>query len=604
MDVSGGGVMAVLMTLTSSSRTAAMFIQDGMIDVQVCRQTRIYAQQRVVGMSTKSITCGQVLIDMKTRITSYGPHNGIIVHYGIQQEPSMFWPYVLNAPPNSPAIQRNDTARTFATIHCPTIAEAKGDNGGNKSASPASNAHYQSTAEDEISNDNFKAFEQLRLNVFETDPLMAQIASTSSSNYKSDSGRTISQISKGRVSSTRKPRIVAENVDYHRDIEKASKNDISNQNMREQELTSTTRIDSNLIPIKESFKRTAISYNDHHTDEVAKYDYNQIEKEFANDLSLRKFSSVKIDQKMIDKFTKGQRTSDRDRRFLEHLTSSFAPPSNHQRKQCRSTPNLCEVQFDQREVPEQLYHLYETQDAFGNLLQQFETENEIKEQIPPRSSSLNLSTYHDEKHGDFMQNFGLPLIPENLTQRLRFKEDNHRESEYLHHHSQPSTEIFNDADILRYTCDSLYAPSVLIPTSSNKVQESVISTKSDEIEISADVIKNVPPEKTALEYSEVPVEIPPAMNSQQLMVINEEKEKPSRQKSVKKTENFESTLEELKCSDTDIYSIRSGEVISIKPILHTLSRKSSLRKKVRFPIESPRVIALEHRLLIDDFHPL
>lgn len=107
---------------------------------------------------------GQVLINMKTKITSYGPHNGIIVHYGVQQEPNMFWPCTLNGAPNSLSSQRFDAAPTFATIHWPTI-EDSGDDRRNKGTPCMSNRYYHLTDENGTSSN---VFEKVRLNVFET----------------------------------------------------------------------------------------------------------------------------------------------------------------------------------------------------------------------------------------------------------------------------------------------------------------------------------------------------------------------------------------------------------------------------------------------------
>lgn len=119
-------------------------------------------------MPVEGIPCDQVHIDMKTRITSYGPHDGIIVCCGVQQGPSMFWPYMLNDPSNSRSIQQFDAAPTFPIIHWPTAAENTDDNRRDKSASHMSNQYYQLTAKDGVSHDNNDALEKVRLNIFET----------------------------------------------------------------------------------------------------------------------------------------------------------------------------------------------------------------------------------------------------------------------------------------------------------------------------------------------------------------------------------------------------------------------------------------------------
>lgn len=140
---------------------------------------------------------------------------------------------------------------------------------------------------------------------------------------------------------------------------------------RDEEPTSTSRIDSNAIQMKESLTTMSSQhYNDHRSDEVTKYDYNQIDKEFANDLFVRNIPSMTTDPKIIGKCTNRQRTSSKERRFLEYLVGSSPYSSNHQQQLCRNWPDLCEVQSNHRNVPEQLYHLYETQDAFGNLIEQ------------------------------------------------------------------------------------------------------------------------------------------------------------------------------------------------------------------------------------------
>ncbi|CAG9534087.1 unnamed protein product [Cercopithifilaria johnstoni] len=584
-------------------------------------------------MPIEDIAHSQVFIDMKTKITSYGPHDGIIVHCGIQQEPNMFWPYILNNAPNPLSIQPFDVAvPTFATIHSPSIIENNGDNRDNKRNKSVSyqmpNQYYQLTAKDGISHDNFNAFEKERLNIVEMNPMIDKIRSsdmalTSDGNYKLDPNSTTSQMSNGGVSSMRKlPTTIAQKVNYHRDVGKAAKNDALNYNMRPESMlnpwrneqpTSTARLDSNFIPMKESFKKTARSYeqcSDHHSNEVAKYDYNQIEEEFANDLYLRKIPSMTINTEVIDENTSGQRTS--NSRFLGHLVGSFAHPSNYQQQQYRNIRNICEVKSNHRKVPEQLFHLYETRDAFGNLLEQFKVKIEMSEEIQPGLLSLNapkkcLSTDYDENNRNFAENFGLSLIPEKFTAKSRLKDDKHTKSlpQYFQHYSQPSTDIFNDTNILRHVCYSPYVrsalPTSLIPISLKKVQDSVTGTKSSGIDISANRIRNDFPEKTISEHSNVSMKICPTMNFQQLKVADEKR--PYRQELVeKKEENLGNTLEELRNCDTNTYSIRSAGTIPIKSILHISPGKSNLRKKVRFPMEWPR--ALDHRLLIDDLYSI
>ncbi|MCP9260856.1 hypothetical protein DINM_004130 [Dirofilaria immitis] len=60
-------------------------------------------------MSVKD-TARQMFIGMKTKIISYGPHNGIVVHCGIQQGPEMFWPCILNDTAKSLSSRQFDVA--------------------------------------------------------------------------------------------------------------------------------------------------------------------------------------------------------------------------------------------------------------------------------------------------------------------------------------------------------------------------------------------------------------------------------------------------------------------------------------------------------------
>lgn len=58
------------------------------------------------------------------------------------------------------------------------------------------------------------------------------VAATSGDDYKSGSDRITAQIPTSDISNTRKPLMTMQNVDYHRDVERAAKNEILNQNMR------------------------------------------------------------------------------------------------------------------------------------------------------------------------------------------------------------------------------------------------------------------------------------------------------------------------------------------------------------------------------------
>lgn len=237
-------------------------------------------------------------------------------------------------------------------------------------------------------------------------------------------------------------------------------------------------------------------------------------------------------------------------------------------------------------------------------------EIEKSEQAFSRLSPLNVSKKHistdyDEKNKNFVKNFSLPIIPENFTLESRLKSDRYMKSlpKYLQHYSQPSTNIFNDTDILRHVCDSLHVQSVLptsmLSTSLKKVQDSFICAKSDENDIFADRIKNVLSETSISEYSEVPMKISSITASQQLNMIADKR--PCRHELMEKEGNLKNASDELRSSDMDMYSIRNARTIPIKPILHMSSRKRTVKKKVRFPSQWPKVIALEHhRLFIDD----
>ncbi|OZC04887.1 hypothetical protein X798_08157 [Onchocerca flexuosa] len=533
---------------------------------------------------------GQVFIDMKTRITSYGPHNGIIVHCGIQQEPDKSWPYIRNDAANTLSSQPFDVAPPVpATVHWPTVEDSNDNRSDAKTCrSRIPNQYYPLIVADGTSSDNFNLID--RLNVFETNPVLAELrsldtGSISDGNYKSNSSGTVSKISKNDVS--KRLSTNAQNVDVSHwtapSTKKAVKKEVSNQIM---------------------------------SNEVAKYDYNQIEKESARDHPfLEEISLVKNDPEIIGESTNGCAVHQQKiirRGFSEHLAGLSTYTSNQQYQQCKSIPDLCQVQSNHREVPEQLYHLYETQDAFGNPLAQLEMEAEMNEQILSPLSSLdiskNLNTDHDEHDKNLMKNFGLPLILEHFSPESRLESGNHTKQplECLQQYSQPSIDIFNDVDILRNACASQCVRSV-IPISLNKMQESVVHIP-DEIKnlnfISADETKNIL-KKTASEHSEVfPTKIPSTTNSGQLKVTAERR---SEKQLMEKEGNLENIFEKLKSCDMDtekntelqkLDNTRSAITTSLKPILHMSTRKSSLSKKVRFPAERPQVIALDHRLFL------
>ncbi|VDO30302.1 unnamed protein product [Onchocerca flexuosa] len=626
---------------------------------------------------------GQVFIDMKTRITSYGPHNGIIVHCGIQQEPDKSWPYIRNDAANTLSSQPFDVAPPVpATVHWPTVEDSNDNRSDAKTCrSRIPNQYYPLIVADGTSSDNFNLID--RLNVFETvrfaftfsefshhslsklalchkianveifwllwnfitedamnkkvlmnpisisdkcyNPVLAELrsldtGSISDGNYKSNSSGTVSKISKNDVS--KRLSTNAQNVDVSHwtapSTKKAVKKEVSNQIMRlqsvahsrkDEQCTSVIQINSNFTPMKQSLKKQQQIAN-------IKYDYNQIEKESARDHPfLEEISLVKNDPEIIGESTNGCAVHQQKiirRGFSEHLAGLSTYTSNQQYQQCKSIPDLCQVQSNHREVPEQLYHLYETQDAFGNPLAQLEMEAEMNEQILSPLSSLdiskNLNTDHDEHDKNLMKNFGLPLILEHFSPESRLESGNHTKQplECLQQYSQPSIDIFNDVDILRNACASQCVRSV-IPISLNKMQESVVHIP-DEIKnlnfISADETKNIL-KKTASEYSEVfPTKIPSTTNSGQLKVTAERR---SEKQLMEKEGNLENIFEKLKSCDMDtekntelqkLDNTRSAITTSLKPILHMSTRKSSLSKKVRFPAERPQVIALDHRLFL------
>uniref|UniRef100_A0AAF5RX21 Uncharacterized protein n=2 Tax=Wuchereria bancrofti TaxID=6293 RepID=A0AAF5RX21_WUCBA len=560
-------------------------------------------------MSVKKVPHGQVLIDMKTKITSYGPHNGIIVHCGIQQEPRMFWPYVLSDTSNSLCTQQFNTAPTSATIHWPTVKE-NDNNQSNKATSSIPNQHYQLTDKEKISTNNFNLPKKVRLNVFETvrfqiNPTIIKLKSLNmtSNNCKSDLNNKTAKISNGNISSTKEPLTNAQNVDCHHNEGRAVKKKDLNENIRPESMIHSERNGQNtsIIPMEHSSKRNVINCKES-SDEIMKYDYSQIKKEFVRDSSLIEIPMTTNTSKIADdNRTDWQRSN--DRRFSKNLPYSFASSLNQKRQPYRNIPDLCQKQSNHRKVPERLYHLYETQDAFGNPLTQFEME---LEQLLPQLSLLNiskkhLSTNYDEYNRNLNDNIGLSLISENFTpkSKLKLKDGNYAESQskYLQHNSESSSNnIFNDAEILRHHCDSLHIRSE-IPTQL-KIQGSIVRTKLDENKISIDGAKNVC-EKTASKLSEIlPTMSSSTMNCQQLQ-LTAKKRSYNQELMVEKEKNFE----ELKNCNTDNDEVvNNAGTISIKPILHISSRKNSFKKKVQFPVEWPQVIALEHRLLINDLH--
>ncbi|VDK77835.1 unnamed protein product [Litomosoides sigmodontis] len=211
---------------------------------------------------------------------------------------------------------------------------------------------------------------------------------------------------------------------------------------------------------------------------------------------------------------------------------------------------------------------------------------EISEQVLLNTSKKHLSRDYDEENGNFMWSFGQSLIPENFTLSSRLKDDRYMEpvSECLQYNSKPSTNAFNDADTLRRVSNvrSVLPTSMLLCTSLKKLQESNINTESGEINIPTNKMTNICPETTASEHTGIPMSV--TTDGQEFV----------------EEEDVASTLKELRNSSMDIYSARSSRMIPIKSILRMSSERNKLRKKVQFSAEWPRVLALEHRLLIDD----
>ncbi|VIO95616.1 Uncharacterized protein BM_BM7823 [Brugia malayi] len=459
-------------------------------------------------MSVKKVIHGHVFIDMKTRITSYGPHNGIIVHCGIQQEPSTFWPYVLSNASNSLCTQQLNIAPTSATIHWPTVKESD-DNQQDKATSSLSNQHYQLTDKDRISANNFNDSKKVRLNVFETkqtvfetNPMKIKLKSLNmtSNNCKSNLNNASAKISNGNISSTKDaPLTNAQNVNCHHNEERAMKKNDLNENIRPESMIYSERNGQNtssIIPMEYSTKRKFIN---------CKY-YNEFNDEIMNEMEV-----------------------------------------------------------------------------------------EISEQPLLNISKKHLSTNYDQYNRNLNDDIGLSLISDNFKSKskLKLKDGHYTESqpEYL----QPSSNnIFNDTELLRHHCDSLSVRSE-IPTQL-KVQESTVRTELNENKISVNEGKNIS-EKTASKLSEVLS----TMNCQRLeMTAKERSRDNNRELMIEEGKNFENIFGKLKADNNG--GVNNAGITSIKPILHTSSRKSSIRKKVQFPVEWPQVIALEHRLLIDDLH--
>lgn len=237
-----------------------------------------------------------------------------------------------------------------------------------------------------------------------------------------------------------------------------------------------------------------------------------------------------------------------------------------------------------------------------------EMEIDVKERVVPEVSSLdflkgNLETNNDGKAKNLTENPGQSLLSVDFTRKLK---GNERLPIYLQHNCKPSTGTFNDANFLRhssYSVDSQSVPSErpapLIPTSSEEAHESIFLSKAYEIKMSGDINKNIP-ENTASEYFEALTPMSSPTNSQQLQVIA--KNRTDSQDIMEKEVNFGNTSEGSRIRDAVADSVPSIVTAPVKSILYLSSEKRRLRKKVQFLVGGPRVIALEHRLLFDDFH--
>lgn len=132
-------------------------------------------------------------------------------------------------------------------------------------------------------------------------------------------------------------------------------------------------VDSILTPTKQFLNKPPTNYMKF-SGQLAKYDSNENEEEFLADPSSTAGLPVmaggqKMNCELMNCVTEHCQKGN-DHMFcasLANLPEHHHPV--HQRQQCIS-PHSFHVQRNQRKVPEQVYHLYETQDAFGNLLQQ------------------------------------------------------------------------------------------------------------------------------------------------------------------------------------------------------------------------------------------
>uniref|UniRef100_A0A915PRA7 Uncharacterized protein n=1 Tax=Setaria digitata TaxID=48799 RepID=A0A915PRA7_9BILA len=549
-------------------------------------------------MAVEGVANGQeVFIDMKTRIISSGPHNGIIVQNGILQGPDIFWPSTLNGTPNCLSPQRLNPSPSPKILN----GSVRNDDANERSESCISSRLYPLTDERIILPDEFNVSKKVHLNIFQTNPVMAELGSLhmqpfSESSYKPDSGSVCSKIFNDNVENGERSVTIS---NYQHSSAANEKKEASLQNIRKESVelawedrkeASNTRIYSDVSSRRQSSHRMMTDCEQYNklNDEDGKYKYKQTEKKFVTEPSLEKVSIVTTDQKLIDESVSVPQQKTIHCGSLEHLPIH----------------NWDYQQLNKSEVPEQLYHLYETQDAFGNPLIQCEMEFETNEQLSSQLPSLIVSKDNESLAGN-----GLPLIHSHFSPVSNLRDANYKES--LLRYLQQYPHVFNDATTLGRMCGSLYSQSA-IPLSQNRVKENIVCLKTGGTEKSSvilmDGIESVLG-KTAADDQKVLTKMFPAMNLKQLEVSTEKRQ--CKQELMEKVENMTDSFEKVRNRNMNIdigkdvplqrlESVQNSRNNPVKSILHIPFRKSNLRKKVQFPSEQPQVMALEHRLLIDN----
>ncbi|KAM3721698.1 Light-harvesting complex stress-related protein 3.2, chloroplastic [Dirofilaria immitis] len=265
----------------------------------VDKQVEASSDTSFIEMSVKD-TARQMFIGMKTKIISYGPHNGIVVHCGIQQGPEMFWPCILNDTAKSLSSRQFDVAPDV--INWSTVEDSD-DNLRKKKASYISNQLYPLNVEDKTLSDNFNTSKKIRFNVIETNPVIAEhrsfdMESVLGGSIKLDSVDTVSKISNDDATSAKRL-LTTDNVDSpYRSTANGKeiiKKEALIQNIRFPSLVhsrrdgqhvSTTQINSNFSSMKQSFKIGASCghYNDP-SDEHANEMEIEISEQFLSSIS-------------------------------------------------------------------------------------------------------------------------------------------------------------------------------------------------------------------------------------------------------------------------------------------------------------------------------